>query len=714
MVERHDKHLFLTLNHQRRDRDMDTQSDISDSPDIMEVQGLTEMRALAEAGALAEALAEARVLAEALEAARAEAGEEAGEAAVRAEALVEALTWVRALARVRVLEVMDGVEAQTQKRTLARARAEAQALEPTGNTTYTIRYDEVFADSNLRVIISSIDPAYHSTLARDLWRRSNTRQAYWWFIQLIAPITRLPTELLQQILLIIIDEQPSGPPLVLMLVSKYWYTTVTGIWASLTLGTTTPEDAVTSKLERNQWLLDVLVDTEIDHGHSTSTGSAYQAIFAAIEASSRWRSFVVETFPTQADLPEHIVNRGLQRCSGAVMNRLRIFKIKSACEVSPLLDRLLRILGISASRELTNVEINSPNVISFLVSMYPPIFHSITVLSLDTPGLRNPVDLLPHLHQLEALTASHLPLPAYHNDINLPFVHTLRHLRLRAVSIQWMSGRIFHVLESCTLRFPLHRHILHTSSTNLPNCEALTFEGYPLDIPDGFSAHKLTHLSVISPCSKQQGNHQLVRFASQAFRESQPALRILHIRIEATARAWKEALAFMSNLEELVIDNARPSSLGVKVLQSLIVHPVHADNLGTTATLGGQDTPICPSLKRFGLRYRRWLRSSEHVDLIPDIVSIIWSRKRSNLSLKSFCIWTRSDQKDPMELIEGPRISIERLERLANEEGENRGGDSLRPAVSTLLENMGAGQAEISRFLGPPKLPYWRYGQGEY
>jgi hypothetical protein len=123
------------------------------------------------------------------------------------------------------------------------------------------------------------------------------------------------------------------------------------------------------------------------------------------------------------------------------------------------------------------------------------------VLSLDTPGLRNPVDLLPHLHQLETLTASHLPLPVYHDDVNLPFVHTLRHLTLRAVSIQWMSGRTFHVLESCTLLFPLHRHVLHTFRTTLPNCKHLTFEGYPLDILDGVSAHKLAHLSVMCSCS---------------------------------------------------------------------------------------------------------------------------------------------------------------------------------------------------------------------
>jgi hypothetical protein len=67
-----------------------------------------------------------------------------------------------------------------------------------------------------------------------------------------------------------------------------------------------------SKLERNQWVLDVLIDTEIDRGHSTHQEGAYEAIFAAIEAASRWRSFVVETFPGQADLPEHLVNHGLQ------------------------------------------------------------------------------------------------------------------------------------------------------------------------------------------------------------------------------------------------------------------------------------------------------------------------------------------------------------------------------------------------------------------
>ena len=171
--------------------------------------------------------------------------------------------------------------------------------------------------------------------------------------------------------------------------------------------------------------------------------------------------------------------------------------------MSPLLERLLRILGTTASGELTTVKIHSASVISFLAPNYPSIFHSIKVLSLDAPRLPNPVDFLPHLHQLEALTASHLSLLTYHNDVKIPFVHTLRHLSLKAVSIQWMSGRTFHALESCTLLFPLHQHVLHTFNATLPNCNDLTFQGYPLDILNGVSAQNVTRLTVKCPCSEK-------------------------------------------------------------------------------------------------------------------------------------------------------------------------------------------------------------------
>ena len=562
---------------------------------------------------------------------------------------------------------------RAQERAQASAQAQAEA--------HTVTYAEVLADPKLMDIIYPIKPIYRRRLARNLW--SN----YFWFIQVVAPLTRLPSELLQQIFLIIIDNG-NDSPLVLMQVSKLWYTIVTGIWAALKLGTRTPKNAIKKKLERNQWLLDIVVDTEIDRGHFTPSERDYQAIFAAIEATSRWRTFVIESFPPQVYLPEHLVSSGLQQCSDPVMSRLRTFKIKRPCEMSPLLERLLRILGTSASGELTTVEIHSADVISFLVPTYPSIFHSVTVLSLDAPGLRNPVDLLPHLHQLEALTASHLPLLVHYDDVDLPLVHTLRHLTLKAVSIQWMSGRTFHVLESCTIIFPLRPHALPTFSTTLPECNDLTFQGHPLDILDGISAHNLTHLSVISSCSnKQRGSQQLIRFSSQALRESRLPPRILHISNEAVSWAWTKAFDFMSNLEELVIDNAHPSSLGVKALQSFVIHPVHGDTIGTTATRRNRNTPVCPSLKRFGLRYRRWLRPSEHFDLIPEFMSIIWSRQRSEFSLQSFRIWKRSEQKHPLELIEGSWISVKGFEHLAHD-GASKGDDWLQLVVSRLVESL--------------------------
>jgi len=343
--------------------------------------------------------------------------------------------------------------------------------------------------------------------------------------------------------------------------------------------------------------------------------------------------------------------------------------------VSPLLRRLWRILCNTWNRELTTVTINSPAVILSLVPNYLFIFRSVTVLSLDAQGLRSPgeIDLLPHLYRLEVLTASHLPLPVYPSNAEWPFLYTLRHLTLRSVSIQWMSGKTFHVLESCNLIFPPDHHDLHPFCTTLPNCKDLSFEGYPLDILNGVIAHKLTSLSVVcSPSHKWREGPQLVRFSSQVLRWSRLVPQILHIGIEDTDQAWREALPFMSKVEELVIYNARPNSLGAMSLQPLVILPVQSNNTGTTAIPNECNTPMCPSLRRFGLRYHRWLMPRERFGLIPVFISIIRSRQQSMFPMQSFRIWTRSDESDPLELIEGSSVSskgFKQLKKYASSKG---------------------------------------------
>ena len=499
-------------------------------------------------------------------------------------------------------------------------------------------------------------------IARHLWDETlEGRDDYWCILQFITPITRLPIELHHQIFLAIIEET-SDPPLALMLVCKQWHAIVTDIWASLDLGTTTPIDAVTT---RKRWFLDIVVDTDSDRSHFKQFGGAFEAVFAAIEATPRWRSFIVKSFPAQADLQEDLVNYHLQRCSNATMSRFTTFKIKSSCETSPLLNGLLHILGMTAGPALATVEINSPNVISFLAPAYSSFFRSVKVLSLNAPGIHDPVDLLPHLHQLETFIVSHLSFSTYPNHIELPFVRTLCHLSLRAASIQWMSGRIFHALENCTLIFPRHQHLLHTFSTTLPNCDHLSFQGYPLKILGGVSAHKLSHLSVTCSGSfNRRGSRQLVWLAAHVLGEHKLTPKSLNISIQATSQAWMGSLVFMSDLEELVIHSARPSSIGAKVFQSLVIHPVHTSNMGATSTAGELGAPLCPSLRRFGLNYDCWLQQSEKLDLVSCFMSIIQSRQQSKCSLQSFNICIMGDQEAPIELIQGSTMSHEGFYRL--------------------------------------------------
>ena len=73
----------------------------------------------------------------------------------------------------------------------------------------------------------------------------------------------------------------------------------------------------------------------------------------------------------------------------------------------------------------------------------------------------------------------------------------------------------------------------------------------------------------------------------------------------------------MSHLEELVIESAEPSSLGAKVFQPFIMQADHKIDIGETPASKEWCAPLCPSLKRFGLKYHRWVRRSEHFSLIP-------------------------------------------------------------------------------------------------
>ena len=170
--------------------------------------------------ALAEALADAR----AAEVEGASADADAWMALARARALAMTMTVMQAQAQVR---------AQTQPLTQAEVQAAVQAATNVWAARWgkarAFTYGEVLADSNLMDIIYSIKLDQHHQFTREIWEHSTSLQEVWWLIQIVSPITRLPLELLQQILFIIIDNA-SNSPLVLMRVCKHWYTIVTDQW----------------------------------------------------------------------------------------------------------------------------------------------------------------------------------------------------------------------------------------------------------------------------------------------------------------------------------------------------------------------------------------------------------------------------------------------------------------------------------------------------
>ena len=195
----------------------------------MQTMAFARAGALANALGLAEtlALAEARAAARAAEWARRPRAAREGEWAREA----RAAEWAEK-ARWAAQEEARGEQEVTRTRALAWAAAralaerQARALANAEAEVHMVIYDEVLADSKLMDILYSIELEYRRRLACDLWHHPE----HWWLIQIIVPITRLPPELLHQILLIIIDN-PSDSPLVLMRVSKLWYAIVTGIWA---------------------------------------------------------------------------------------------------------------------------------------------------------------------------------------------------------------------------------------------------------------------------------------------------------------------------------------------------------------------------------------------------------------------------------------------------------------------------------------------------
>jgi hypothetical protein len=483
------------------------------------------------------------------------------------------------------------------------------------------------ADPAYQNILSSLEPNHRHELACSLWRHFTEndhspmlRREYARLLHFIAPITPLPFELLHHILLIAIDEGTQSP-LVLMAICRRWTNVMSGIWGSLKLTTSTPEHAILPRLKQHPQSLAVRVDTESDKESSSSSG-AYEGLLYATGSASRWRALTIDSLPNENVSIREIQRSRLNQCFNLPMLRLETFKIFARCNQSPLLERLLQAVAATTRNQLGIVQLHCLVAIELLSHpRHAALFRSIRLLDLEAKGGNSLVDLLPHLVQIEDFRASHLRLPTYPLECLLPFVHTIRQLRLKAVSIQWMSGRVFDVLESCTIVLPLNHRTLLTQGINLPVCKELTLHCYPLRTLHAFFFPTLDCLEVgCQNLDKQHGDAQLAPLVGVS------KLRFLHLSIEASEHALVRMLILMPTLEKLTLDLARPSSLGEDLFADLMAQPLQKQHWDLPP-IGSWKSTCCPSLVVLELKYGRWLRPTEEFKLAAVFAALVWTRR---------------------------------------------------------------------------------------
>jgi hypothetical protein len=352
------------------------------------------------------------------------------------------------------------------------------------------------------------------------------------------------------------------------------------------------------------------------------------------------------------------------------MLRLETFKIFAKCDQSPLLERLLQAVAATTQNQLDIVQVHCPAAVELLSHpRHAALFRSIRMLDVEAKGGNSLADLLPHLVQIEDFRASHLRLPTYPLERLLPFVHTIRHLQLKAVSIQWMSGRVFDVLESCTILLPLNHRTLPTQGINLPVCKELTLRCYPLQTLRAFSFPALDCLEVgCQNLDKRRGDAQL---APLWMVDGVSNLRILRLSIEANERALVRMLSFMPVLENLTLDLAGPSSLGEGFFADLMAEPFQ-EQYWDLLPIGSWRSTCCPALVVLELKYGRWLRLPEEFKLAAVLAALVWTRGKTHNEMQRLAVTPAADVSACWDFVGEPIRSFEAFGLLsagANDDG---------------------------------------------
>ena len=372
-------------------------------------------------------------------------------------------------------------------------------------------------------------------------------------------------------------------------------------------------------LERlgQRWLLDVTVDSEHAPVYTYRDSKPvfdpveYHACFmAAAEAASRWRSLALLSLPPLGEYKDLQIIHPLQH--------LESFKLATGCNLGNFLEPLLNAITTTTTPRFTVMEVFHPDAaLCLLQPAHLQIFSSLTTLRLVCRRMQNPVDVLPSLHRLEVFEAHHLSLPIYPPGIDLHLTQTLRDLHLGSVSVHWMAGQMFPVLEKCSIIFPHHADAIH--AVYMPSCSVLRYDSNNLSALEHFHISTLKNLEV--KCGQWRtwsGNLQLIRLHPIIAVQS---LTCLHLEIKCSEQLLVYMLRLVPDLEELWMGLSSPHALSTDFFLALATseHQAHAGSSCQTVL------PLSRKLRTLHLHYKRWLRGPEMNALIPAFSAVVAS-----------------------------------------------------------------------------------------
>ena len=454
----------------------------------------------------------------------------------------------------------------------------------------------------------------------------------------VPPVHFLPIEILSIIFLLLVKTPYDATRMRLMLVCRRWYAIMLStpeVPALLQIDGSTTVERVRAATQGARWLLYVRIGTDNKSiGQDFNTDVFDACCMAAIEAASRWKTLDIYSIP-----------QSRKRKAFQIVPPLKSLEYRDlgqGCDRGSIFEPLMTAITTTATSHLTRINLENPNAVLYLVQ--PDCLHvfcSLTDLTISlSKRMERPANILPHLQRLKNFNARTLCLPFSPPDAPLPLIQTLRDLKLQSVSVQWMAGKVFPVLQRCKITFPHQIDTICLQPVTMPACTDLRYNSNHLNPLRYFHDLPLAALSVrTGQWNVIRGNLQLIAICHMVIPRAQ-LLTVLELEVRCSKQLLVYMLSLLPALRFLALGLASPHALSETFFREFIATKSSTDS---PRKMGGLPSlPLCLKLGELVVKYERWLRDPERTALLLVFGDIVSSRQ----SEKVFKLWLRFDYRD--------------------------------------------------------------------